>query len=83
LHGDPDFAKSGGVQVNGESRLDNRKVRDQADIAASAEIILVKVRGGGRYGRNQQCCRDRQQENEGPEKWTPTQHSYSGLTFSV
>jgi hypothetical protein len=40
--------------MRGENRLHYRKVCDGADIAASAEIVFMEMRGRCRYRRNQQ-----------------------------
>jgi hypothetical protein len=56
LYCDADIGHHRGEQMRSNSRLYDREMRNDANVATSAEGILVEMGRRCRYGRNQQGC---------------------------
>jgi hypothetical protein len=64
--------------MNGGCRLNDRKVRDGTDVAAAAEIVLMEVGGRGCDRRDEQGCRDREEQDKRAKVAPLSQHMEFG-----
>ena len=56
--------QSRGMKIDGNRRLHNREVRDGANIATAANLLLMPMHRRGGCGRHHKSATDRQQEEQ-------------------